>query len=196
MPWPTLNDPVHDSQRLFRQILMAMSEPGTLHALDASHPPAGEIGPAVWGTLLTLCDLDTRIWIADELDSPSLREALVFHTDCLLTHEPAYADFALVTPAALVRAPDFALGSDDYPDRSTTLLVVLESLSEEGGLQLSGPGIPVTRTLGLGDRQAVRPLVDMLRTNRRFFPCGLDAILTCGTWLAAIPRSTRIEEVA
>ncbi|MCE8035794.1 MAG: phosphonate C-P lyase system protein PhnH [Halomonas sp.] len=198
MPWPTLNDPVHDSQRLFRQVLAAMSEPGTLHTLAAPAPPQATIGSALWGTLLTLCDLDVRVWLAPALDTPALREALPFHTGCRLTDEPVSADFALVTPAALCEAPDFALGSDEYPDRSTTLLVALELLDSgdtgSGTWQLSGPGIPAQRTLRVEER--ARPLMLRLAANRQSFPCGLDAILTCGERLAALPRTTRIEEIA
>lgn len=198
MPWPTLDDSVHDSQRLFRQLLTAMSEPGTLLALEAPSPPSADIGPALWGSLLTLCDLDTRVWLAPELDTPALREALLFHTGCRLTDEPAQADFALVTPATMRDAPDFAQGSDEHPERSTTLLVALDTLvtadSAGGSWRLSGPGIPGQRALGVGE--SARPLMRRLAANRERFPCGLDAILACGGRLAALPRTTRLEEIA
>ncbi|MGQ4878286.1 phosphonate C-P lyase system protein PhnH [Billgrantia sp. LNSP4103-1] len=198
MPWPTLNDPVHDSQRLFRQLLAAMSEPGTVHTLEAPTPPEGEIGTALWGTLLTLCDLDVRVWLAPALDSAALREALAFHTGCRLVAAPEQADFALVTPAALRDGPDFAQGSDEYPDRSTTLLVALDTLGTGDGAggswRLSGPGIPNQRTLNVGE--SARPLMRRLTANRESFPRGLDAILACDGRLAALPRTTRLEEVA
>ncbi|SDL06685.1 alpha-D-ribose 1-methylphosphonate 5-triphosphate synthase subunit PhnH [Modicisalibacter muralis] len=190
MLWPALTDPVHDSQRLFRQILQAMSEPGTLHELCAPCPPRdASIGPALWGALLTLCDLDTQLWIDPALDSPELRDALHFHTGCRLTQDATLADFALVTPDTLAREIDFAIGNDSYPDRGTTLLVAVEYLSDDGPWQFSGPGIETQRCLGVGNAHA---LMSRLSVNRSRFPCGLDAILACGTRLAAIPRSTRI----
>lgn len=192
MLWPGLTDPVHDSQRLFRQILTAMSEPGTLHTLEVTAPPTdAPIGVALWGTLLTLCDLDTQVWIAGELDTPTLREALTFHTDCRLTDDPTRADFALVTPAVLTDDIAFATGSDEYPDRGTTLLVALDTLAADGPWQLSGPGIPGQRRLDAGNGE---PLMRRLAANRASFPRGLDAILTCGARLAAIPRSTRLKQ--
>ncbi len=198
MPWPTLNDPVHDSQRLFRQLLAALSEPGTLHTLEAPTPPEGGIGTALWGTLLTLCDLDVRVWLAAELDTPALREALLFHTGCRLTDEPTQADYALVTPATMRDAPDFAQGSDEHPERSTTLLVALDTLvtadSAGGSWRLSGPGIPGQRALSVGER--ARPLMRQLAASRERFPRGLDAILACGKRLVALPRTTRLEEIA
>lgn len=192
MLWPGLTDPVHDSQRLFRQLLQAMSEPGTLHNLEvAALPEEASIGAALWGAMLTLCDLDTRVWIARELDIPALRDALAFHAGCRLTEDPTSADFALVTPTALAEGIAFATGSDEYPDRSTTLLVPLDHLADHGPWQLSGPGIPERRRLDVGEGEA---LMQCLARNRSRFPRGLDALLTCDARLTAIPRSTRIEK--
>ncbi|GAA0640290.1 phosphonate C-P lyase system protein PhnH [Halomonas beimenensis] len=192
MRWPAFSDPVHDGQRHFRRVLAAMAEPGTLHVAAApAVPEDAAIGPALWATLLSLCDLDTRLWIAPGLEAGGLTGALSFHTGCRLTAAPEDADFALVTPGTLAEpAPLFAEGSDAYPDRSTTLLVVLEALAEGDAWRLAGPGIPDTRGLDLGE---AGPLMTRLAANRARFPRGLDAILTCGERLAAMPRSTRIE---
>lgn len=190
--WPALADPAHDSQRLFRQILAALSEPGTLHALAVAEPPQARLGAALWGALLTLCDLETKIWIAADLDSPPLREALTFHTGARITNDPANADFALLTPESFDPDIPFALGSDSYPDRSTTLLIAVERLENIEGWRLSGPGIPGQRTLDIGGGAACDTLMTRLAANRASFPCGLDAIFGCGGQLAAIPRSTRV----
>ncbi|WP_239496306.1 phosphonate C-P lyase system protein PhnH [Salinicola peritrichatus] len=189
--WSALADPAHDSQRLFRQILAALSEPGTLHAIAVAEPPQARLGAALWGALLTLCDLETKIWIAADLDSPPLREALTFHTGARITNDPANADFALLTPESFDPDIPFALGSDSYPDRSTTLLVAVERLENIEGWRLSGPGIAESRMLDIGDGS--RALMTRLAANRASFPCGLDAIFGCGGQLAAIPRSTRID---
>lgn len=197
MRWNAFPDPVHDGQRQFRRVLAAMAEPGTLQVAEApAVPDDAAIGAALWGTLLALCDLETRLWIAPGLEAGGLVEALGFHAGCRVTAAPEEADFALVTPATLASehaAPAFAEGCDAYPDRSTTLLVVLDALDEAGPWRLAGPGIPGTRTLEVGE---ATPLMRRLAANRARFPRGLDAILTCGERLAAIPRSTRLEAPA
>ncbi|WP_295035159.1 phosphonate C-P lyase system protein PhnH [Salinicola sp.] len=195
--WPGLADPAHDSQRLFRQILGAMSEPGTLTTLAVPAPPqaapSDALGAALWGVILTLCDLETRVWIAADLDSPPLREALTFHTGARITDDPANADFALLTHESFDPQTPFALGSDTYPDRGTTLLVAVERLDNAGPLSLSGPGIETTRALDIGDSPGCRALMDRLAANRASFPRGLDMIFGCGAQLAAVPRSTRVD---
>jgi alpha-D-ribose 1-methylphosphonate 5-triphosphate synthase subunit PhnH len=196
LSWPALDDTVHDSQRLFRQVLGAMSEPGTVHELVAPTPPAQPrhplLGAALWGVVLTLCDLETRIWIAADLDTPTLREALTFHTGARITDDPASADFALLTHESFDPQTPFAVGSDTYPDRGTTLLVAVERLTNVGPWALSGPGIETTRALDVGDAAGCRMLMDRLAANRACFPQGLDMIFGCGAQLAAVPRSTRI----
>lgn len=192
MRWSAFDDPVHHSQHVYRQLLSAMAEPGTFEEVTVS-PPRPEnaaIGAACWSTLLTLCDLDTRVWLAPELGVGGLAEGLRFHTGSRLTDTPAEADFALVTPLSLADpALRFSEGSDSYPDRSTTLLVALEWLDTQGRWRLQGPGIPGSRRLDVGEGDA---LMNRLAANQSRFPRGLDAILTCGTRLAALPRSTRI----
>ena len=206
--WPGLTDPAHDSQRLFRQILGALSEPGTLTTLALPAPPqmapSDALGAALWGVVLTLCDLETRIWVAADLDSPSLREAMIFHTGARITDDPADADFALLTHESFDPQTPFAVGSDTYPDRSTTLLIAVPRLEndanggtngaddEDNGWRLSGPGIAESRGLDIGDTAGCRALMTRLAGNRASFPCGLDAIFGCGARLAAMPRSTRI----
>lgn len=197
MRWNAFDTPVHDSQRVYRQLLSAMAEPGTFAAVEGAPVPPSDaaIGTACWATLLTLCDLDTRVWLAPELDAAGLGEALAFHTGALRAQCPADADFALVTPATLEgsaerEAPGFREGSDTYPDRSTTLVVVLDRLDSVGPWALSGPGIPGVRRLDPGE--GGEALMTRLAANRSRFPLGLDAILTCDGRLAAVPRSTRI----
>ncbi|WP_136248696.1 phosphonate C-P lyase system protein PhnH [Halomonas borealis] len=196
MRWQAFSDPVQDGQRHFRQVLAAMAEPGTLH--DAAAPAVPEdaaIAPALWATLLSLCDLDTSLWIAPGLEAGGLADAVTFHTGCRLASAPDEADFALVTPGVLAgpgrdSTPAFAEGSDAYPDRGSTLLVVLDTLAEGGHWRLAGPGIPDSRDLDVGE---ATPLMTRLAANQVRFPRGLDAILGCGERLVAIPRSTRIE---
>ncbi|ALM51208.1 phosphonate C-P lyase system protein PhnH [Halomonas huangheensis] len=189
--WPMLDDGVHHPQRLFRQLLGAMSEPGTLQTLSIDDLPAdAQLSPAAWATVLTLCDLDTRLWIDPRLETSGLREAVAFQTGAAITEVPADADFALVVPQTLVEITDFAIGSDAWPDRSTTLIVVAEQLAEGNDWRLTGPGIADHRSLALGGQ--VAPLMWRLAANHNCFPRGLDAFITSGYQLLSIARSTRI----
>jgi alpha-D-ribose 1-methylphosphonate 5-triphosphate synthase subunit PhnH len=191
-PLPGLSDPVADAQRIFRRVLDALAHPGRIVTLDApAELPAGPFGRAAIGTALALLDFETAIWLDEAASAvgPHLR----FHCNCPLAAARGQAAFALIgDPATLPPLDGFALGSDSYPDRSATLVIEVEALGQEGGLRLSGPGIQDEVLLGVAglrtgfwpERAGLAPL----------FPCGLDLILTCGDRLAAIPRTTMVEE--
>ncbi len=93
--------------------------------------------------------------------------------------------FALGSWPALAPLDRFAIGTPAYPDRSATLIVEVAALAPEGA-RLSGPGIRDQARLNL-------PEVAAFRANRALFPQGVDLFLTCGTRLAALPRSTVVE---
>ena len=85
----------------------------------------------------------------------------------------------------------FELGSDEFPKRSTTLLVQVEGLTAGRGRRLTGPGIRIETRL------EARGLPDAfwqdLRHNHALFPRGVDVLLTAGRQLAALPRTTAVE---
>ncbi|MBO3275811.1 phosphonate C-P lyase system protein PhnH [Pseudomonas schmalbachii] len=191
--WPALADPVLDGQRLFRQLLAALSEPGTVQQLDAPQPPEDGCGAALWGSLLALCDPEVKLCFGEGLDSPNLRASLAFHTGAKSTADSRQADFAVIDAAAPFAADDFRLGEPIAPERSTTLLVRVERLDSAPVWRLSGPGIPGERHLDIG---ACHPsLLAALQANSDSFPCGLDVFFVCGDRVVGLPRSTRIEEV-
>jgi alpha-D-ribose 1-methylphosphonate 5-triphosphate synthase subunit PhnH len=107
-----------------------------------------------------------------------------------LVEQAEEASFALIAaPDAMPALDRFAFGSNDYPDRSTTLILQLDSLDEGRELELSGPGIRGTASL-----RAPLPanLVSQHETNHVLFPRGIDLVLVAHDAIVAIPRTTRI----
>lgn len=191
---PGLADPVHDAQAGFRVILAAMSEPGTVHNMPVSVIAPAPLHPATAAVILTLADLETPVWLDLEARHAAgleqLHTYLRFHCSSPITAVPSEAAFAIVTNPVLLRLQDFAQGSMEYPDQSTTLLVQVGSLSQGPQRLLSGPGIRGQRLLqvdGLGlDFDAG------WRISHAGFPLGVDLILCCGNQIAALPRTTQI----
>jgi alpha-D-ribose 1-methylphosphonate 5-triphosphate synthase subunit PhnH len=187
---PGLDDPVRGSQSAFRAVLDAMAHPGRIVALPGllgSAPPA-PLGAASAALALTLCDIDTPVW----LDDAASRAAgfLAFHCGAPLAGNPADARFAIVADAAALPPLDgFSLGSDEYPERSATLLIEVAALAEKPGVMLRGPGIRGTARLdvaGLPTR-----FWEERKALAELFPRGIDIVFTCGARLAALPRSTQ-----
>ena len=85
----------------------------------------------------------------------------------------------------------FALGTPDYPDRSTALILQVESLSGGHSIALKGPGINGVQMLSA--RSLPENFVRRMTDNRALFPRGVDVLLVTDNAVAAVPRSTRIE---
>ncbi|MDX5300337.1 MAG: phosphonate C-P lyase system protein PhnH [Gammaproteobacteria bacterium] len=193
---PGFDEPVHEAQQTFRQVLTALAEPGTLHPVQAGPAPEG-VHRASWLVCLTLLDAETPLWIAPPLDSPALRDALRFHCGCPLVSDPRQAAFALLTPesAPLPDAPlaAFDPGTHAYPDRSATLILQLEGVDSGGMLSLTGPGISGSRSVSLVGLDAT--WLSALEANHTLFPCGVDLILTAPDALMGLPRTTAVQRL-
>lgn len=183
MTAPAFTDTPREAARAFRAALDAMARPGRI--VEIAGPSGTGLSPAAAALVLTLADRGTGIWLAPALDTPGLRGWITFHTGAGFT-APEGATFAL-GPWEEIEAilPRLPAGQPDYPDRSATLIVERESLSQTGA-RLTGPGIRDSARLSLPDSPA-------FAANAAAFPCGLDFFFTCGGRLAALPRTTRVE---
>jgi len=185
---------VMDAQACFREVMEAMARPGVPRELPVSPGLPVPLQPATAALLLTLCDLDTPVWLDHAAcDSGELAAWLRFHQGTPITGRPEEAAFAVIADAdSLPPLDHFRLGDPEYPDRGATLLVQVADFRSGEGPLWSGPGIAAPlrlQPLGLaarvwGERRALAPR----------FPLGLDLIFTAGTRLVALPRSTRLED--
>jgi alpha-D-ribose 1-methylphosphonate 5-triphosphate synthase subunit PhnH len=141
-------DPVFQSQGAFRALLAALAEPGLArdvgHAVDA---PAG-LEPATAVALLTLADYETPIWLPAALRDGPAGAWLRFHCGAAVVNDPAKAAFAVIDGAATEpKLAAFNAGDDQFPDRSTTVLVQCSGLEGGETVTLEGPGIAGRRSI-------------------------------------------------
>jgi alpha-D-ribose 1-methylphosphonate 5-triphosphate synthase subunit PhnH len=180
--------PVLAAQATFRTVMDAMARPGTVRQLAGIAGPA-PLSPAAAAIALTLLDYETPFWLDPPLAAaPQVSRWISFHTGAPRTHDPATAAFAFVADSAAAPPFDtFALGSQEYPDRSTTLVLQVEHLREDAGLVLRGLGIAGTRRLAASPLPA--DFLARLAYNRARFPRGVDVVLAHADAVAALPRS-------
>lgn len=196
MPNAGFSDPVFDSQATFRALLAAAARPGSIQTLPAKFAGPSAIGSAMGALALTLLDHETPVWLDPSLAAAAdVSDWLRFYTGAPLVSDPAHCAFALVGNAAL--APEFSVflqGSAEFPDRSTTIVLSVDTFTDGPQLSLVGPGIRGRRRL------SAAPLPpDMearLVANRARFPCGVDLFLVSADHVAALPRSVRLESGA
>lgn len=178
------------SQAAFRALMECFARPGEIKTLGGVTAPA-PLAPATAALVQSLADYETPVWLDPAFaEIPVVADWIRFHTGASIAAEPRNAVFALIGDSP--NMPDFAQfaqGTEDYPDRSTTLIVQVERF-EGRALIVEGPGIKAARRL------AVDPLPDdfaeRLVANRELFPRGIDLILVAGMQVMALPRSIRV----
>jgi alpha-D-ribose 1-methylphosphonate 5-triphosphate synthase subunit PhnH len=197
--------PAHDithqnafaSQAAFRALMDCMARPGEIKTLAGGNlgkdlAPA-PLAPATAALVQSLADYESPVWLDAAFAAvPAIADWIRFHTGAAVVSEPRDAAFALVAdPLALPGFMQFAQGSEEYPDRSTTLIVQVERFAGPA-LVLRGPGIKTIHPF------AAEPLPDdmaqRLRDNRELFPRGIDLVFVAGHEIAALPRSVRVVE--
>lgn len=188
---PGFADKVLSAQSTFRSVMDAMARPGSVQRIRAV---AGAPGPMMRGTAaiaLTLFDHDTPIWLDDAMSATfQVAKWLKFHTSAPVIADTSVCSFAVIADAQHLPPLDsFALGSSEYPDRSTTVILQVDSLTSGPAFALTGPGIDGTAVL-----QAKSPanLIEQLAVNATLFPRGIDVVLVHDDSMVAIPRTTRL----
>ena len=156
---PGFVDKVLSAQSTFRSVMDAMARPGSVQRIV---PMAGTAGPMMRGTAaiaLTLFDHDTPLWLDTRMsESSDVTKWLKFHTGAPVIQDSSIAAFALISDGTLLPAFErFALGTNEYPDRSTTVIIQVESLDCGTELRAARPRHRRCRNAA-GFDQALRPV--------------------------------------
>jgi len=185
-------DKVLSAQATFRSVMDAMAHPGTVQRVTASVGTPSILMRGTAAIALTLFDHDTPIWLDPAMAATSdIAKWLKFHSGAPVIADCSVCSFALAGCGSELPALDrFSLGSNDYPDRSTTLILQVESLTRGQVYELQGPGIDGIAVL----HAMIEPkeLVEQLAINATLFPRGLDVVLVHDDAVVAIPRTTRL----
>jgi alpha-D-ribose 1-methylphosphonate 5-triphosphate synthase subunit PhnH len=187
-------DPVLQSQTVFRAIMDALANPGTAQELVTPASLQSSLSAELASVLLTLSDHDTSIWLDDILRADAaVLEFVNFHAGAPVVREPGRAVFAFATGAEhLPDLDQFNLGTQEYPDRSTTIVLAVEALTGGQTLIARGPGIR--------DHGHISPVglpgdfVSQWSANRALFPRGVDLLIVAPGQVMGLPRTTRITE--
>ncbi|GAU83042.1 phosphonate C-P lyase system protein PhnH [Bosea sp. BIWAKO-01] len=188
------SEPVFQSQAAFRALLAALSEPGLVQDVETGFAAPAGLEPAIATALLTLADYETPIWLPADLRAGPAGAWLRFHCGATLVENPAEAAFAVLNGTDTAPALSaFSPGTDQFPDRSTSVIVQCTSLAGGDAVTLTGPGIADSREIA---PNGLRPgFWAEVAANAARYPLGIDLILSHGEAIIGLPRSTQIREV-
>ena len=123
-------DKVLSAQSTFRSVMDAMARPGSIQRIAVATGAPSPLMRGAAAIALTLFDHDTPVWLdAAMSETADVTKWLKFHTGAPVIANSAICSFALIgDPRALPALDRFAFGSNEYPDRSTTLILQLDAL--------------------------------------------------------------------
>lgn len=186
-----MNQIAIDSSRNFRAILDAMAKPG--HAVPFD-PRVDAPAPLLAGAatiVQTLCDFQSPIWLAPEFATGDISRFIKFHTGAPIIEDLALASFGIVQASATMPSLSlFSQGTHEYPDRSTTLIMQVDSFTRNS-VVLSGPGLK--EPVSFGAHGLDPDFWQLMITNNQQYPLGVDVIFVSASAIACCPRSTRIQ---
>jgi alpha-D-ribose 1-methylphosphonate 5-triphosphate synthase subunit PhnH len=195
VPAPGFADPTRDAQRAFRAILDALAHPARPYPVCGPAEPPGALGRGLAAVALTLLDEDSPVWLGGALGRDAETAAwLAFHTGARRVGDPAAASFVIAGPDALPPLASLALGTDEAPHRSATVVLDVRARAVPGPgparFTARGPGIDGTATLTAP--WAADGFIDAWERNAGLFPRGVDLLLVDAGSVAALPRTTRL----
>lgn len=180
-----------DSQIIFRQVLAAMANPGTITDINIDLCTPKSLDPAAGAILLALLDFETPLWSDLDNNSEDI-QWLKFHTGAPYTYIKNNALFGLCHEYDTLELPDtFNCGDIESPHESTTLIIQTRGINKKKNLCLTGPGIKNQTFLELkGIKQS---FFNKRAEIFKDYPLGIDMIFVCATSFVAIPRTTKLE---
>jgi len=193
---PGFADPTRDAQRAFRAVLDAMAHPTRSFPLAGPAEPPAALGRGLAAVALTLLDEDCAVWLGGALAHDAEVAAWVaFHTGARRVHAAAAAGFVIADPRALPPLESLALGTDEAPHLSTTVVLDIRGCTGfpntvRARFTAAGPGIDGTAALAAP--WAADGFADAWHRNTGIFPRGVDLLLVDEDTVAALPRTTHL----
>jgi len=184
-------NPVQQSQQVFRGLLEALAHPGRVTSLKVAEDGPPALTPAIAAALLTLCDLDTPVWLGPGMDQLETAEWLRFHTGAPLAPASQAASIALVSADAMPVLESFTWGSDVAPELGASLFIQVPHLAGAMATVWQGPGLQ--HPVAVSDCGLPQSFWRERAALGNVYPRGLDIYLAAGSDLIGLPRSTHIQ---
>jgi alpha-D-ribose 1-methylphosphonate 5-triphosphate synthase subunit PhnH len=189
-PVPGFTDPARDAQRAFRAVLDALSHPARRYPLAGPAQPPAALGRGLAAVALALLDEQCAVWLGGALGRDAeVASWLAFHTGAGRA-DSATAGFVIAAPDTLPPLAALALGTDEAPHLSATVVLDIRGCAGTARFTARGPGIDGTGTLAAP--WAPDGFVAGWGANTALFPRGVDLLLVDEDTVTGLPRSTRL----
>lgn len=191
-------DLVHDTQEVFRTFLHCMSRPGTIKNIEEIGRPIGQhdyCQHSIFVSAITLLDAETCFHVVGE--HADMIEGFLSSFTYSKVVDIQAADFIFIMKDAkkqLIKDvfKEAKKGTLTNPQRSTTILIETDHLSNGNQLIVEGPGIELTENVEIeGSEFWITERAEAIKE----YPLGVDIILIDHkSNVMCLPRTTIIHE--
>jgi alpha-D-ribose 1-methylphosphonate 5-triphosphate synthase subunit PhnH len=190
-PAPGFADPTRDAQHAFRAVLDALAHPARAYPLAGPAEPPAALGAGLAAVALTLLDEDCAVWLGGTLGAdPAVAAWLAFHAGARRADHQGAADFVIAAPNVLPPLTSLALGTDETPHLSATVVLDIRGCAGPVRFRAEGPGIDGSATLAAPWASA--EFAAEWQHNAELFPRGADFLLVDADTVTGLPRTTRL----
>lgn len=187
-------DFVHDAQKVFRELLSALANPGEKKSIKEQAGRFEKGHPSLFALGCTLLDNEEGMYVeknpefSAELHSLTLaRETGLCEADYVfLSSELNYGSMEQILK-------NVKHGTYADPQQSATVFLLCKSVDGAENMTISGPGIRDKKTVQVSPY--IKKVIRLREKLEIEYPLGVDLIFADGTGnLLAIPRLVKIEE--
>lgn len=184
-----ISDTILATQQMYRMLLDLSSHPGKIATFRDETINDTSYSEALIATTNTLFDNEIAFYMENEQESKVISAITGAHRTNII----AESDFVITTEASLSTAQLLQLNKGTLlsPEKSSTLMLEIESIGSGYLYRLTGPGIKHHSDLQL----SISPEIIEQRTQMcEEFPMGIDLIM-CDkdNHIVLIPRTTNME---
>lgn len=187
-------DFVNDTQKVFRKLLLALSNPGKQYSISEEMKGFSDKWAALLAVGCTMQDNETTFYVEK---TPEFQQKLRELTLAKFEEVEKAQYIYLTSPVNYVNWENLLRsikkGSLKDPQESATILVECETLEGNQEITLEGPGID--GELKIKGTEYMKTLMTIKQNQKMEYPCGIDIFLiTHQGKIMGLPRLCRIKQ--
>lgn len=189
-----MQETVHQTQKVFRKLLEALSRPGDIQILQPSNHQRTGISFQTMDVLLTLLDGEVSFHlVGEDLNTEAEIELLTMSAPKAIEE----ADFIIVPlgadPGLVCRElAKVKNGTFLEPDAAATVIIECQEIDSAKQFRLSGPGIKTETNLSVTNAEV---WMRIRKAKNEEYPLGIDIFcIDQMNHLVGLPRTAKIEE--
>lgn len=187
-------DFVHDGQKVFRELLNAMANPGTIKSIALQTAKFHETYAPLTALGCTLLDNEEKMYVEK---NPKLSSELHDLTLCK-AGELEEADYIFLSSQMNYGSLEEIMknvkkGTYADPQDSATLVILCDEIEGNAGMIIKGPGVNGKMTVNV--QQYVKSIVSIRQGLQIEYPLGIDLVfVTPDGKMMCIPRLCKISD--